>query len=49
AGTVLRAEHLTGKKPGVGIPVGRLNEVIGRRTRREIRAGELLFEADIEA
>lgn len=49
AGTVLQAEHLTGKKPGVGIPVGRLNEVIGRRTRREIRAGELLFEADIEA
>jgi len=48
AGTVLRREHLTFKKPGTGIPASRLAEVIGRRLCRDIKAGELLDEASLE-
>jgi len=47
-GTVLRKEHLAGKKPGTGIPVVRLDEIIGRRLRRDIKADELLRETDLE-
>ena len=36
AGTVLKEEHLTGKKPGTGIPVDRLPTIIGR-TRLPLR------------
>ena len=48
AGTVLQEEHLTVKKPGTGIPASRLQEVIGHRLRRAIRANELLHEEDLE-
>jgi N-acetylneuraminate synthase len=48
AGTVLAPEHLTGKKPGTGIPVARLDAVVGRRLRRRVRADELLQESDLE-
>jgi hypothetical protein len=33
AGTVLRAEHLTVKKPGTGIPAAHLSELLGRTLR----------------
>jgi len=48
AGTVLRKEHITVKKAGIGIPADRLSEVIGHRLRRSVRADELLREEDLE-
>ena len=33
AGTVLRAQHLTMKKPGMGIPAAHLSELLGRTLR----------------
>ena len=49
AGTVLREGHLTAKKPGTGIPVRRLPELVGRRLRRAVAADALLAEEDLEA
>jgi N-acetylneuraminate synthase len=48
AGTVLKAEHLAAKKPGTGIPAGRLPEVIGARLARAVAADQLLSEGDLE-
>lgn len=47
AGTVLRQEHLTLKKPGAGIPAARLPETIGRRLRRPISPDTVLSEEDL--
>ncbi len=47
AGSVLREEHLTIKKPGTGIPANRLKEIIGRRLGRDVRADEILKETDL--
>ena len=47
AGTVLRAEHLTVKKPGTGIPAARLPELVGRKLRHAVAADQLFQEADI--
>lgn len=47
AGTVLRPEHLTVKKPGTGIPAARLSELLGRRLRHAVAADQLLQEADM--
>lgn len=41
-GTVLRAEHLTLKKPGTGIPTHRLAEVIGSRLKQPVKRDEVL-------
>lgn len=48
SGTVLGEEHLTAKKPGVGIPASRLPELLGLRLIRSLKADELLGEADLE-
>jgi N-acetylneuraminate synthase len=47
AGTILQEEHLAVKKPGTGIPAGRLPELIGCRLRRAIAANALLQEQDL--
>ena len=47
AGTALEREHLTFKKPGTGIPVERLEEVLGRRLKRDVTADELLRFEDL--
>lgn len=47
AGTVLRDEHLTTKKPGTGMPAERLHEIIGARLQRSVRADERLRETDL--
>jgi N-acetylneuraminate synthase len=47
AGTVLCQEHLTVKKPGTGIPAGRLKELIGRRLKRKVSADTILSEDDL--
>jgi len=48
AGTVLKEEHLTTKKPGTGIPAAQLLELFGSRLRRPILADEFLRETDVE-
>jgi N-acetylneuraminate synthase len=48
AGTVLRREHLTTKKPGTGLPPARLVELVGTRLRRSVRADEMVLETDLE-
>jgi len=48
AGTVLREEHLTVKKPGTGIPASRLRELVGHRLRRDVGADDVLQEDDLD-
>ncbi len=48
AGTVLQDEHLAFKKPGVGISVARVQELVGRRLHRPVQKDQLLKEQDIE-
>ena len=48
AGTVLAETHLAAKKPGTGIPAGRLHELVGRRLRRDVATDELLRLEDVE-
>jgi N-acetylneuraminate synthase len=48
AGTRLRQEHLTVKKPGTGIPAERIQEVIGRRLKHEVRRDEVLQIESLE-
>jgi N-acetylneuraminate synthase len=47
AGTELREEHLTVKKPGTGIPAGELPKILGRRLRRYLKADEMLQFSDL--
>lgn len=47
AGTVLRKEHLTVKKPGTGIPASRLPELVDRTLRCAVEADQLLQESDL--
>ena len=42
AGTRLEPEHLIGKKPGTGIPVKQVKEVIGQRLALPVSNGEML-------
>ena len=48
AGTVLSLQHLTFKKPGTGIAVERVGEILGRKLRRTVPADTLLSQEDIE-
>ena len=48
AGTVLSKEHLTVKKPGTGIPVSQLNDVIGRRLAQVVSKDQILQLSDLE-
>jgi len=48
AGTVLRPEHLTTKKPGTGIPAKDWHTLVGRRLRRSLRRDTLLSPEDLE-
>lgn len=48
AGTVLRIHDLATKKPARGIPAQRMHDVVGKRVRRAVRAGEFLQREDIE-
>lgn len=49
AGTVIAASMVAVKKPGTGIPARRLNDVIGRRAKRDIPKDSLLREEDLGA
>ena len=48
AGVELTRELLTALRPGTGIPPTRIDEVVGRRLRRDLARGELLDEGDLE-
>lgn len=48
AGTILKAEDLTVKKPGTGIAADRMQEVIGRRLKQPLKADGLLSEDQLE-
>jgi N-acetylneuraminate synthase len=47
AGSVLRVQDLTVKKPGTGIPAGQLQAIIGRVLRHSVRADQILHESDL--
>lgn len=49
AGTVLREDLLTVKKPGTGIPAEHFYRLIGRRLRRKVAANHFLAEEDLES
>jgi N-acetylneuraminate synthase len=48
AGTLVREEHLTLKKPGIGLHPVRISSLIGARALRAIEQDELLSDADFE-
>jgi N,N'-diacetyllegionaminate synthase len=48
AGTLLKEEDLTTKKPGTGIPAVHLVDLFGSRLRRGLLADELLRDTDVE-
>ena len=47
-GDVLTREHLTVKKPGTGLPARQMAALVGRRLARDVEAGSLLKESDLE-
>jgi len=47
-GHLLTEADLVLKKPGIGLPPSRLREVLGKRVGREMMAGALLSEEDLE-
>jgi N-acetylneuraminate synthase len=48
AGTVLTEAHLAMKKPGTGIPAGRMPDIVGRRLRRSLATDEQLRFEDLD-
>jgi N,N'-diacetyllegionaminate synthase len=48
AGTVLRRDHLSFKKPGTGIPSERVGSVLGRPLRRAVARDQLLTWEDLD-
>ena len=49
AGTVIIREMLACKKPGTGIPAGKMDTVIGRRLRRALAADQFLDPGDFDS
>ena len=47
AGTVLKKEDLTLKKPGTGLPAARLPELVGRQLKRAVAADTMISEEDL--
>ena len=48
AGTVLKTEHLTLKKPGTGLPEEKLPAVLGCKLKRDVKADTLILEEHLE-
>ncbi len=46
AGQILRREDVTARKPGWGIPVSRLDEVLGKALKRAVAAGQFFKPED---
>lgn len=47
-GEIIEQDMIWSKRPGTGIPSHKMNEVIGRKARRDIRKNELLAYEDFE-
>ena len=47
AGTVLTKDDLSAKRPGTGIPVERINELVGKMLVRDVKADTLILDADL--
>ena len=48
AGTVLAAEHLAIKKPGLGLPEEKLGTVLNRKLKSAVEADGLITEDNLE-
>ena len=48
-GSIIKKEDLTAKKPGYGIPVGKIDECIGKRLINNQESGHILSWDDIES
>jgi N-acetylneuraminate synthase len=48
AGTVLKPEHLTIKKPGLGLPEEKLGSVLNRKLKKAVQADSLILEEHLE-
>lgn len=48
AGMILKEDFLAARKPGTGIPANRISEIVGRRLKRAVNAGDMLKEDDLE-
>ncbi len=48
AGHAVRREDLTARKPGTGIPVEQLENVLGKILKRDVNVGEFLNSADFK-
>lgn len=48
AGIVIGSEMVAAKKPGTGIPAGRLADVVGRRAASSVPADSVLTESDVD-
>jgi len=46
-GTVITAEMLGVRRPGTGIEPARLNEIIGKKAKKNIKSGDLIAFADV--
>jgi len=49
AGATLQPEHVTAKKPGTGVPVSHLPDLLGKRLSQAVSAGEFLQQYDFES
>ncbi len=47
-GTILNKNLIVGKRPGDGIPIQKINDVINRKTKRDIKANTQLKWSDLE-
>jgi sialic acid synthase SpsE len=49
AGAVVAVEDLIALRPGIGIPPGHRDSLIGHRTARAVAVGTLIQDADLQA
>lgn len=47
AGTVLREEHLVGKKPGDGVPIAQVSRFVGGRLKKDVKKDRQLAPEDV--
>ena len=47
AGTVLKKDDLSAKRPGTGIPVEKIGELVGKVLIRDVKADTLILDADL--
>jgi sialic acid synthase SpsE/CMP-N-acetylneuraminic acid synthetase len=48
AGATIARDDVTVKRPGIGIPAGRLEDVVGRKLLSDVKANRLLRDGDVD-